>query len=273
MSASSARLALRARVIVALAALSVPSAVCAQQSAPAPTAPAKLPPAREIIDHYVRAIGGRAAVADHTSTRQTGSFSVPASGLSGRIEILAAAPNRHLLRIEFPGFGTQVTVFDGMNGWSIDPASGPRLLEGKELAYQQENSDFQEALHDSTRFASIETVALTDFEGRPCYKLKLVRKSGDQYFELYDAKTGLLAGQIATVQTAMGAIEATNVMSDYKSFSGVMIPTTIVQRAQQQEFRIAFDSVQFDSVPASAFDPPEAIKTLLSAPAKPDSAH
>ncbi len=266
MFAPSFRLAFRARAVVALAAFAIPSGALGQQPA---SPPAKLPPARQIIDRYVQAIGGREAVVRHTSSHTFQTLSAPASGQTGQIESFAAAPNRRVVHIRIADLGEQVVGFDGTHGWSIDPSSGPRLVEGKELVSAREGADFMEPLHNPAKFKSIETVELTDFEGRPCYKLKLVRTNGDEYYEFFDVKTGLLAGTILTEETAMGAIESTNVVSDYKSFDGWLIPTTIIARAMQQEFRVTVDSVQFDNVPPSTFEPPEAIKTLLSAPAKP----
>src|SRR3982750_2609286 len=52
-----------------------------------PKAEAELPAARSIIDRHIKAVGGREAILSHTSHHATGTFSVPAQGLVGTVEI------------------------------------------------------------------------------------------------------------------------------------------------------------------------------------------
>ena len=64
--------------------------------APAKTETAsELPDARELINRHVKAVGGREAILGHKSMHATGTLSVPASGISGPMEIFGAAdPDR-----------------------------------------------------------------------------------------------------------------------------------------------------------------------------------
>ena len=57
------------------------------------------------------------------------------------------------------------------------------------------------------------TLGTIDFEGRPCYKVRLVRKTGGEDIEFYDVATGLKAGSITTRETPMGTITGTTVES------------------------------------------------------------
>ena len=92
-----------------------------------------LPPARQIIDRFVAAVGGADAILKHRSRRVMGTFSVPAQGLSGELEVLAAAPDRQVVRIKLAGIGDIQQGFDGRVAWTIDPMTGPRVLEGAAL--------------------------------------------------------------------------------------------------------------------------------------------
>src|SRR5687768_4065274 len=74
-----------------------PPKMAAEPSTPQDGAPAKLPSARSVLDKHLAAIGGRQAVLSHTSTRATGTISMPATGLNGAVEIYGAHPNRTLL--------------------------------------------------------------------------------------------------------------------------------------------------------------------------------
>src|SRR5688572_19794469 len=106
-----------------LAATLAPIALRAQapQTAPAPSpptaaAPASLPSARSVIDRHVAAIGGRAAVLGHSSTRATGEFSVVAAGMKGTLEVFAAKPDKSLVKINIPGVGNVVEAYNGTHG-------------------------------------------------------------------------------------------------------------------------------------------------------------
>src|SRR5688500_6027180 len=85
--------------------------LAAQAPAPTPAvqsntrAVAPLPPAMEILSRYTRAIGGEGAIRKYRSRRALGRFELRAQGISGPIEILAAAPNRVLIRITLGGLG------------------------------------------------------------------------------------------------------------------------------------------------------------------------
>ncbi|MCA1561300.1 MAG: hypothetical protein LC804_13910, partial [Acidobacteria bacterium] len=170
----------------------------ARPSTGSTTADPALPSARSIIDRHVQAIGGKAAVQSHSSTRATGTFSVASAGMTGAIEVFAAKPDKSIVKITIPGVGEIVEGYDGKDGWTVSAMTGPMLLEGKQLEEKRFDTEFYGELHDDSRYQSMTTMERTDFEGRPCYKIRLVRKSGGEDFEFYDVNTGLKAGRIAT---------------------------------------------------------------------------
>src|SRR5207302_9907346 len=110
---------------IAFACLAIAAAAFAQgnQQKPAadPKPAAKLPTVDQILDKYVQAIGGKAAVEKQTSRVAKGSFEIPAFGASGTAEIYAKAPNKTATTINVAGYGVVQEVFDGKTGWSSDP--------------------------------------------------------------------------------------------------------------------------------------------------------
>ena len=223
-----------------------------------------LPPAREIIDKHVKAIGGRQAVLSHKSAHATGTFSVPTSGMVGTIETFNAAnPDRALVRITIPGLGDMLNGYDGSHGWAVTPMTGPMLQMGKELDQTKLDSDFYAELRDPKRYTSIKTVEKTVFEGRPCYKLSLVRIDGNEDFEFYDAETGLRAGSINTRESPMGTVTTTSVEGHYRKFGNVLQATTLTQKMMGVEQKLTLSSVEYDNVAPTVFDLPAEIKALI----------
>jgi hypothetical protein len=108
------------------------------------------------------------------------------------------------------------------------------------------------------------TVEKTDFEGRPCYKVRLVRRgSSSEEFEFYDVETGLKAGGISTRESPMGPITSTSVESNYRKFGPLLQPTTIKATAMGLQQVITIANVEYDNVDPAVFEPPATIKALV----------
>lgn len=244
----------------------VPQAPPAPKSQGKPAPPAAqeaLPAARQIIDRHIAAIGGRQAITAHTSSHATGTVSIPSAGLSGPLEVFAARPEKTLLKMSLGGVGEVQEGFDGKVGWSISAMTGPTLLQGRQLEQKQFDSDFYGELHAPERYQSMTTVEKATFEGRPCYKVRLVPRGGGEDFEFYDVETGLKAGSITTRDTAMGSFTGTTVETDYRRFGNIMQATTIKQTVMGIQQVITLETVEYDKVDPAVFDPPAPIKALI----------
>jgi len=232
--------------------------------APAKTAtPAALPNARDIINKHIKAIGGRDAILGHKSMHGTGTVSVPSSGMTGTIEVFGAAPNLQVIKISMGGIGEITEGFDGSHGWSVNPVTGPALKVGKELDQVKLDADFYSDLRDPKTYPEAKTVEKVTFDGRPCYKVALSRIDGSQDVDYYDVETGLRAGVEGTRETQMGQITQTSIEGGYKKFGKLMQPTVLTTKAMGVEQRITLDTVEYDTVQPSVFEPPAAIKALI----------
>lgn len=250
--------------LVAQATQTAPATPSVEKPKDAAAKPAeKLPAATEIIDRHIKVIGGREAVLSHSSSRASGTFGVPAAGITGTVEVFAAKPNRMLMRITIPGVGEVLEGFDGTNAWSVSPMTGPAVHQGKQLEERRFDSDYYGELKAAERYDSMTTLEKTTLDGRPVYKLRLVRKSGGEDIEFYDVQTGLKAGSTNTRETPMGTITATTIETDYKKFGNLLVPTTIKQSGMGVEQVMTINSIEFDSVDATVFDPPAQIKALI----------
>jgi hypothetical protein len=224
---------------------------------------ADLPSARSIIDRYVKAIGGRAAILAHTSSHATGTITMSGAEITGVLDTYNAKPDKSVQKIDLGGIGVVYEAFDGVHGWSVSPITGPMLTQGKELEEKKFDADFYSDLHEEGRYTSMKTVEKTTFEGRPCYKVSLVRKEGGEDVEFYDVETGLRAGATLTRESQMGPVSITQVHSDYKKFGDLLVPTTMKQTAMGVEQLLKITSIEFDTVAPSIFEPPAPIKALI----------
>jgi hypothetical protein len=228
-----------------------------------PAVPAELPSARSILDKHVEAIGGRAAVLSHKSAHARGTLSMPSAGLTGALELYSSTPNKSLLKVSLGGVGEVIEGFDGTHGWSVSPMTGPMLLEGKQLEEKRFDAEFHSELRSADRYSSMTTLEQTPFEGRPCYKVRLVRRTGGEDIEFYDVATGLKAGSITTRETQMGTVTGTSVETDYRKFGNLMQPTTVRTDIGGMKQVITITAIEYDAVAPSVFELPAGIKALL----------
>lgn len=224
----------------------------------------ELPDAREIINRHIKAIGGREAILALKSMQATGTVSIPASGITGPMEMVhAPSPDRMVVKMSMPGIGDIMEGFDGSHGWSVNPMTGAMLKVGKELTQTKLDADFYGDLRDPEKYPQIKTVEKTTFDGRPCYKVSLKRIDGVEDFDFYDVASGLRAGSMNTRETFTGVVNMTSIESGYKKFGKMMVATLVTQQVMGIEQKITLLTVEFDKVAPAAFEPPVAVKALI----------
>ncbi len=259
------------RIVLAVAALSVAVPVPADAlqepvpaAEPAPVeTPAPAPDTAEwVLARYRDAIGGEAAIRSHTTRTVRAVFEIPAQNMRGDLTMLAAAPDRMLMTISLPDLGDIRTGFDGRVGWSIDPAIGPKLLDGRELDELRHSADFYDDLHDPAAFTSIVLLGRAPFAGEECYEVRLVRPSGFELTKYFSVQTGLLVGVRTNTATQMGSIPVTTFFGDYREFGGVLFPMVTRMKIMGLEQVITVQSVDFGAIDPKTFELPPSIAAL-----------
>ena len=230
-----------------------------------------LPKANEIFTRGIAAIGGEAAIRKHTSMVTKGTLSMTAAGMSGKLEIISLAPNKILSIMEFPGVGKITQGFDGTVGWSMNPMQGPSLIEGPMLEELKKSSDMYKDLDPSKIWDKAETKGAVNFGGVPCFEIIVSGGPGDGAL-YYEIQTGLTRGMVLTVESPMGKMPSTTIMSDYKEFDGVKIATRTDVEAMNMKQVLVVDSVDYKLVDPSIFNLPPEIKALVSGAQSPAAA-
>jgi len=230
-----------------------------------------LPKADEIVAAYIAAVGGEAALREHTSMRATGVFEMPSMGLSGTLEILGAAPDRLLVRVDVPGVGEILQGANGEVAWSDNPMTGPSILEGAARDEALRQSDFYAELAYPELYPEMETVARTVLDdGAAVYKVRLVDSSGKESFHYFSVDSGLLLGTEGEQDTPMGRVYVSTRAGGYKEIGGRLMATELRQSTMGMDQTMTIQEVEFDGVSDDTFALPETIRALLE-PAAPTS--
>jgi len=222
----------------------------------------QLPPARQIIDKYVEAIGGRAAIARFQQRKTVMEISVPANGMTMTMEMYQAAPNRMYSKMEMAGLGSFTSGYDGTVAWSNNPMQGPRVLEGAELNETLRQADFAAALDPARSYTAMQTVGEKTVAGRPCWNVKLTHASGIDVHSCFDKENGLLVHTAVKQVSAMGEMDVEAIVSDYRDFDGIKMATKTTATMMGQEMTTTIKSVSHAPVDAAIFAIPAEIRAL-----------
>ncbi len=141
-----------------------PSLLCAQS----PIKPAPLPTVQQVLDHYVRALGGHDAIYKHKSMTVHGKFVVSDKELD---RIAYYKEGKMLYQITVPNGSHYQEGFDGKVAWQVSPAGVPEISEGDVMKSKERDADMYYPAHILDYFSSMEVVDVAEFEGHTCYHL------------------------------------------------------------------------------------------------------
>jgi hypothetical protein len=222
-----------------------------------------LPTGRAVIDRFIEAIGGRDAILRHRARHFTGRVEIPAQGITAEFDLYQAAPNLMFTQATVPGLGDVREGYNGTVAWSTNPATGPMVLEGQALDQRRHGADFYIALYLPEVIAALTTEGEETFEGTPAWKVRVKTVWGEEYVEYFDKTTGLQLGTVRTLFTPLGEIEATSVVSDWRTIEGVRMPFKLVQRVAAIETVITFSNLSLAPIPDSVFALPPEVQALV----------
>src|SRR5687768_3765125 len=77
----------------------------------------QIPTAQQVVERFIRAVGGRAAWMNIKSQWSTGTIEVLTLDSKGTYEVYAKAPNQSLVVMKFAQGGEIRTGFDGQKSW------------------------------------------------------------------------------------------------------------------------------------------------------------
>ena len=214
-------------VIATLPAFAQTSPQQADTKVPAAAKADAMPSVDQILDKYVQALGGKAAIEKVTSTLITGTFELPAMGMSGSLEIYAKAPNKNAIVINLSGFGLIQSGFNGTIAWSQDPQSGLRELTGAELADTKRDAEFHKDIKLKQVYPKMTLTGKDKVGERDAYVIEATPADGKPEKMYFDTQTGLLLRRDIDRESPQGAAHVETYFEDYKETGGVKTPFTI----------------------------------------------
>jgi hypothetical protein len=191
------------------------------------TAAPNAPPADQIFDRYLTAIGGATRIAALTSYTATGTYQAYDDATPHPLEVLVRAPNQRLWAWK-TAFGDHTTAFDGRDGW-ITASQAERPLPVETLIGQElDGTRFEAELTFPTRIKQALTQVHVGFpQSIHDRDMQVVqgRTAGGTLVTLYfDPESGLLIRLMRYTDSPVGRIVTQYDYDDYRPVAGVRIP-------------------------------------------------
>lgn len=223
---------------------------------------ADLPAARKLIDAHIAAVGGREALAASNEGTTKVQMEFVENGMKMDITQYGRGADRATVS-SIPGVAEFTGGYVDGVAWAMDPMNGPRLLQDKERDQTIEMSDTRYATYDASVIASAKTVALSDSEGRPCYRVEIKWVSGRETAACFGTEDGLMLSSESTIASPSGDIKQVMHMYDYKPFGKLKMSTRGTAKAFNMTQRVTLVSYDPATPSAEVFALPPAIQALL----------
>ncbi|HZQ19126.1 MAG TPA: c-type cytochrome [Terriglobales bacterium] len=203
----------------------------------AETSIANLPTADEIIDRYIQAVGGAAAIDAVASREEQGTLT------SGEkitpIEIFDEFPDRHVF-IRHAADKQDFTIINGSAGWFGSAGHSLHDLQSSEIDATKLTTNLHLPTEIIGLFAELHREYPENVDDREVYVLS-GRTPGHPEAKFYfDEKTGFLIRILQFVDSPLGQATVETHYDDYRVVDGVKVPFrwTIVEGSQNSNIQL-----------------------------------
>ncbi len=215
--------------------------------ATASTGTAATKSAKEIVDSYITAIGGAAAIKKITSLQQNAEMEMQGQKLT--VTMKDMAPNLSAMEVSMMGQTAMKQAFNGTTGYQMQMGKKSELA-GDDLAEKKESKGIVSQLFYATDGTKLESAGTAKVGTADAYKLIVTSPSGKKKTEYYDVKSGLLLKDEKTVTKGKMEITQSTEYGDYKKVGDVLFPHTLNQNIQtpqgSQEFAINIKEIKIN---------------------------
>ena len=215
-----------------------------------------LPTIDEVLNKYVEALGGTAAINAVNSRVIKGTLDIPGVSRGGSFETYAQAPNKMLTVIQAHPIGTQKVGFNGRAGWGWTSA-GTRVLKNQELTSLQREAEFYGPLKLKSLYKKLTLAGTSKIGYREVYVIDCQPATGTTVDRVYiDTKTFLPArlNSVITLGTISAPVEI--YLDDWREVDGIKIPFSMSQRFPKLTLSFTLKEVKHNvPIDAKLFEP------------------
>lgn len=217
------------------------------------------PTVDEILDKYVQALGGKAALERISSRFMKGVLDNSGEGTSSPCEIWAKAPDKYLARTDVPDYGAIEEALDGDKGWTQNPDSGFQRMKPSDLAVAQRDYDFYREIRLKDHYPKMTMTGKDQVGDRDTFVIEAKPSNGPAEKLYFDTESGLLLKrdyERVTFDEGIVLFEVT--FDDYRGVDGVKVPFvirrktpdyTLTHKLSEVKLNIPVDDAKFQRLP------------------------
>ena len=179
------------------------------------------PTADQLLEKYLQAVGGAAAIEKITSRVMKGTISFGDRNIP--IDIYSKDPGKRISFTHTPD-GDSVTAFDGHEGWLGFPGHSAREMHGSELDAAAMDADLHFAAHLKGMFSQARVRGTEKVADHIAYLLVGQREGKPPLLLYLDENSGLLVRLVRYGDTPLGLMPTQIDYADYREVGGVKIP-------------------------------------------------
>ena len=202
----------------------------------------------EIIDNYIKAIGGEAAVKNVNSFAVSGKMSM--QGMSLGYEKKQMSPNMEMTEVTMNGNAVVHTYFDGKTGSAVQMGNKQDLSKDELMLGIEKKGIFPQLFYKEDGY-KLEDAGIEKVGGNDAYKINITSPASLKSTEYYDVNNGYLVKTVRNTNEAGQDVTQTLEYSNYKKAGNVMVPFTYNFSVETpngtQEFTVEVEDVKVNS--------------------------
>lgn len=184
-----------------------------------------LPTIDQILDKYVAALGGKAAI-EKVTTRVLKGSRIGADGVLVPEEVYEKMPGKMLVITTYPELILN-TASNGSEVWNRDSKGEIGKMSAEDTEQFKRETQLLQPIKLKEIYKEMSVVGTDKINDKEVYIVRALTQSGGRERLYFDKQTGLLARRFTASQTVIGIYPFQVDYSDYKAFDGVQVPTMI----------------------------------------------
>lgn len=208
------------------------------------TADASVTP-QSILQKAVDAYGGAAAIASIKDITMNGTAAL--QGMNLNVTQKLVVPSAYSQEIGMQGMVLQKRMLkDGK--YMVSAQGQQKEADAKEKEEINEEASFipEQYMLKQTGY-QYTLKGIEQVNGKDAYALAVKSPAGRQFTNYYDVQTGLLVKKVTVMESPQGSMTISSVLSDYKPFNGVQLPTKLANDIGPMQFEITFNDIKVNS--------------------------
>ncbi len=190
----------------------------------------------EVIKNHIDARGGTKAIKDLKSLK----IEATMQSMGGEMRATQLFKDGTKVRIDIEVQGMTMTqAYDGKTAWMKNPMMGNEVQKASDEqahAMAQQASFAGDLISAGDLGHKLELAGSEDLDGMTAYKVKVTDKNGESWFTYVDAITWLIVRTDRVMEMGGQTFNVEVYYSNFKTISGVQLPTQIDMRAGGQDF-------------------------------------